>query len=95
MNENVPHVFNYDSNKSVRITEIDGEVWFVAKDVCDILEIADAHTAIRELDEDEKGWHSMPIPVGMQNVPVLSESGVYAIVFKSRKPEAKQSSRWV
>ena len=85
---------NYKSHQ-VRTTTIDGEVWFVAKDICDILEIADTHTAIRELDEDEKGGHNIPTPGGMQDMTIINEPGLYKLIFKSRKPEAKSFTRWV
>ena len=93
--ENVLQVFNY-KDQQVRTTEINGEIWFVARDVCDVLEIVDYHQAVEVLDEDEKGiGYSIPTPGGKQNMIVICESGVYALVFKSRKPEAKAFSRWV
>ena len=91
---NALQVFRY-KEQEVRTVELDGEIWFVAKDVCDILEIVDSTTATRDLDDDEKATHSMRTPGGMQNMTVISEPGVYALVMKSRKPEAKQFSRWV
>lgn len=93
--ENTLQVFRY-KEQEVRTTMIDGEIWFVAKDVCDILEIIDYHQAVDALDDDEKGiGYKVPTPGGMQNMTVISEPGVYALVMKSRKPEAKQFSRWV
>ena len=90
-----PKVFSYKS-KEVRTIEEDGEIWFVAKDVCDILEIQNAARAAQEeLDEDEKGIRNVYTPGGMQKMTVINEPGVYALVFKSRKPEAKDFSRWV
>ena len=47
MNNNALQVFSFKDHQ-VRTTIIDGEIWFVAKDIADILEIADSHTAIRE-----------------------------------------------
>ena len=93
--EQALQVFNYDS-KQVRTVLYDGEVWFVAKDVCDILEIQNAARAVQdELDEDEKGIRNVYTPGGNQNMAVINEPGLYALVFKSRKPEAKAFSRWV
>ena len=92
--ENALQVFRY-KDKQVRTVDHDGEVWFVAKDVCEILEIVDSHTAIRDLDDDEKGGHNMPTLGGMQNMTVISECGLYKLAFKSRKPEAKNFTRWV
>ena len=79
----------------VRTTEIDGETWFVAKDVADILEIRDAFNATRELDNDEKGTCKVSTPGGMQDMTVINESGLYNLIFRSRKDEAKQFRRWV
>jgi len=94
MNENALQVFNY-KGREVRTTEIDGETWLVAKDVCDILEIVNPSDATKDLDEDEKGIANIYTPGGMQNMTVINEPGVYALVMKSRKPEAKEFSRWV
>ena len=94
MSENALQVFSYKEHE-VRTTEIDGEIWFVAKDVCDILEHSNSRMAVEELDEDEKGVSKVYTPGGMQDMTVVNEAGVYALVFKSRKPEAKQFSRWV
>lgn len=73
----------------------DGEVWFVAKDVCIILGLADIHTAIRSLDDDEKGRQSLPTPGGIQEMTIINEPGLYKLTFKSRKTEAKNFTRWV
>lgn len=94
MNENALQVFNY-KGREVRTTEIDGETWLVAKDVCDILEIQRTNDATEGLDDDEKGTANIRTPGGMQNMTVINEPGVYALVMKSRKPEAKEFSRWV
>ncbi len=94
--DNSLQVFTY-KEKKVRTTMIDGEIWFVAKDVCDILEIANHRDAVQSLDEDEKRVSEIPTPSngGYSSVNVVSEPGVYALVMKSRKPEAKQFSRWI
>jgi len=79
----------------VRTTEIDGETWFVAKDVADILEIQNIRQNMDELDEDEKGVCNVYTPGGMQDMTVINESGLYNLIFRSRKDEAKQFRRWV
>lgn len=91
---NEVEVFSYRSQQ-VRTVERSGEVWFVAKDVCDILELTNSRMAIQDLDEDEKGVSNIYTPGGMQDMAVISEPGLYALVLKSRKPEAKEFSRWV
>ena len=79
----------------VRIVDRDGEPWFVAKDVCEALGIAKVDSAIRSLDEDEKDAHSMSTLGGNQEMTVVSEAGLYSLIMRSRKPEAKTFKRWV
>jgi len=86
--------FNYNSNQ-IRIIVKDGEPWFIAKDVCDILEISNSRDAISRLDDDEKDVAIADTPGGMQSMTVISESGVYALIFTSRKPEAENFKRWI
>ena len=89
-------LFNYGKEKRpVRTVEINGEVWFVAKDVCDILEHSNHRMAIQDLDEDEKGVSNVYTLGGMQDMTVISEPGLYKLAFKSRKQEAKKFVRWV
>ena len=89
-------LFSYGNEKRpVRTVEINGEVWFVAKDIADILEFEDATHAIRCLDEDEKGVHKVETLGGMQDMTIISEPGLYKLAFKSRKKEAKKFVRWV
>lgn len=72
-----------------------GNPWFVAKDVCDILGIARVDRAVAGLDDDEKGAHSVRTPGGDQMVTLISESGLYSLILRSRKPEAKRFKKWV
>ena len=94
MNENAMQVFSY-KEQQVRTTEIDGEIWFVAKYVADILEIRDAFNATRELDEDEKGTCKVSTPGGIQDMTIVSEAGLYTLLMRSNKKEAKPFRRWV
>ena len=93
-NNSAIQVFNYNS-RQVRTIDRDGEVWFVAKDVCNVLGLADIHTAIRSLDDDEKGRQSLPTPGGIQEMTIINESGLYKLTFRSNKPEAKKFTKWV
>ena len=94
-NNNLPVIFNYQG-KQVRSIKINGELWLVAKDVCDILEIQNASRAVQEeLDDDEKGIRNVYTPGGMQNMTVINEPGLYKLTFRSRKPKAKEFTRWV
>lgn len=80
------------SNQEVRSTVINGEPWFIAKDVCDVLEISNPTQAINRLDEDERAM----LNIGRQGeANVVNESGLYSLILGSRKPEAKQFKRWI
>ena len=99
MTDNALQVFRY-KEQQVRTTLIDGELWFVAKDVCDILDIKNTSDAIKSLDTDEKmtldfsEGHSGQRG-GAQSFNIISEPGLYALVLRSNKTEAKAFSRWV
>ena len=90
-------LFSYGEEKRpVRTVEINGEVWFVAKDVCDILKIANSRDAISTLDDDEKNIVAITDGNrGNPNTSIISEPGLYRLAFKSRKKEAKKFVRWV
>lgn len=81
------------SDKEVRVVVKEGEPWFVAADVCKVLEIDKTQT--RRLDEDEKGVCLMQTPGGEQNLLTVNEPGLYALVLGSRKKEAKAFKRWI
>lgn len=88
-------VFHYES-KEVRATIIDGEPYFVGKDVALVLGYKNPQEAIREhVDEEDKGVSEMLTPGGKQKMPVVNESGVYALIFASKLPEAKKFKHWV
>lgn len=72
-----------------------GEPWFVAKDICAALEIANNRDALSRLDDDEKGVASTDTPGGNQTVTIVSESGLYNLILGSRKPQAHAFKRWV
>lgn len=86
--------FTYNSSP-VRTVEINREPWFVLKDVCDILELGSPHKVVERLDEDEKGRNQIPTPGGKQEMTVISESGLYNVILRSDKPEAKPFRKWV
>jgi anti-repressor protein len=87
-------VFQFGANQ-VRTVLLNNEPWFVAKDVCLVLEINDVSKAVSRLDEDEKGTNSIPTLGGNQNLLTVNEAGLYSLILTSRKPEAKQFKRWV
>jgi len=81
--------------QSMHTTIIDGEPWFVASDVATILELGNVRSSLALLDEDEKGVHTVDTLGGPQSMTVISESGLYSLVLRSRKPEAKEFKRWI
>ena len=79
----------------VRVMTIDGAPWFVANDICNALLIKNARDALARLDEDEKGVGLTDTLGGRQELNIVSESGMYALVLGSRKPEAQRFRKWV
>lgn len=79
------------------LTDETGEPWFVAKDVCDILGLNNTTEAIRHLDEDEKtNFRNTEVAQNGGRAPIIiSEPGLYKLIMRSRKPEAKEFQRWV
>jgi len=90
----LPTEFKFDESL-VRAIVKEGEPWFVAKDVCDILDIGDPSKTVDRLDEDEIGTTSIRTTSGPREMLTVNESGVYSLVFTSRKPEAKRFRKWV
>lgn len=100
---NLPVVFNFGSH-SIRTIEQDGEAWFVAADVCQVLGIANPRHAVSRLDDDERGVVSSDTPSSNQHgnfgtvkqeVTTINESGLYSLILTSRKEEARAFKRWV
>lgn len=79
----------------VRVLDQEGAPWFVAQDICACLEIANSRDAVGGLDDDEKGVANADTLGGPQSVSIVSESGLYALIFKSRKPAAVRFRKWV
>lgn len=94
--EIVPQVFNNAEFGQLRVIKAnDGEPWFVAKDVCNALGLANVGQAVLNLDNDEKGITIADTLGGQQKLITISESGFYRLVLKSRRKEAKAFQRWV
>ena len=89
-----PTIFNFNK-QPIQIVVKQYEPWFVASDVAKVLGYRNASDAARLLDDDEKGTHNLRTLGGEQKVIIVNESGLYALVLKSRKPEAKPFRRWV
>lgn len=79
----------------VRSIMVKGEPLFVAKDVCDVLGISNSRDAMNRLDEDEKAMSVLPTQFGKKSMNMVNESGLYNLIFQSRKPEARAFRKWV
>ena len=113
-----PKTFEHEQFGQIRFVMIDWEPWFVAADVCKVLDIKNSRDAVSSLDDDEKMTVILPDGVsknGVTNtvgnndgisdatssgwienrVTVVSEPGLYRLIFMSRKPEAKKIKHWV
>ena len=79
----------------VRVIMRCADPWFVAKDACDCLELTNVSKACQTLDEDEKGITKVYTLGGSQDMMLISESGLYTLIMRSNKPEAKVFRKWV
>ena len=93
MGMNELQVFNSPEFGELRVAEIDGVPWFVAADVCRVLDITNTTDAVSRLDEDEKSRFNLGLPGGDTNC--VNEYVLYSLVLGSRKPEAKAFKRWL
>ena len=91
---NALQVLNYNGTE-IRTVEIDGDTWWVAKDLAETLDYGSANDATRILAEDEKGTHLVRTPGGEQRMQIVNEPGLYALIRSSTKPEAKAFDRWI
>ena len=91
--------FDFESTSStIRVVEINGEPWFVAKDVADALEYAESSNASRlfaHVPDKWKGVNPIHTPGGIQEMLILSESGLYLFVGRSDKPKALPFQEWL
>ena len=89
-------LFNYDEH-AVRIIMRDGQAWWVAKDVCDILGYSNVTQVLNNhLDEDERNTLTIREGIrGNPNVNIINESGLYCLILRSNMPKAKEFRRWV
>lgn len=83
------------ANQPVRVEMIDNEPWFVAKDVCDALSLTEVSNTLSRLDDDEKLTRTLFVSGQRRSMWLVNESGLYNLIFQSRKPEAKAFRKWV
>lgn len=87
--------FNFHTH-GVRVVMLDGQPWFVGKDVAEVLGYANPQKAIRDhVDEEDRGGERIVTPSGEQEVTIINESGLYSLILKSKLPSAKAFKRWV
>lgn len=89
-------IFENQEFGKIRAVEIDGEPWLVGKDVAEALGYKNTRQAIAtNVDEEDRGVHSVDTPSGVQEMTVINESGMYSLVLSSKLPTAKKFKRWV
>lgn len=88
-------VFEHKDFGAVRMVEHEGDWWFVAKDICDAVDIGNPSQAISYLDDDERRLISSEALRANGPIAVINESGLYSLILRSRKPEAKKFKKWV
>jgi prophage antirepressor-like protein len=103
--DSVPEVFvgvtgsadgqRYLNSAQVRVVVIDDEPWFVTRNLCAILNIANSRRALPGLSESEKGAHTVNTLGGPQKLNICKESGLYVLIFNGRKPQARELRKWV
>lgn len=90
MNELLNLTYN---DQIVRTIEIEGQYWWVLSDVCKILDYKNPSMILNRLDEDERAKFDLGHPMGLTNI--INESGLYSLILRSDKPEAKPFRKWV
>lgn len=89
-------IFNHLGNDIRVMTDKQGEPWFVLKDICDALDLKNISDVASRLDEDDLGTTEVIDNLGRtQKTNIVTEAGLYEVIFMSRKPEAKTFRRWV
>lgn len=92
---NLQNTFHFNQHELTVLTRSDGQAWFVAKEICQSLELSNTAQATAALKDDEKGIITMDTLGGSQETLIINESGMYALVFKSRKAKAEEFRVWV
>lgn len=83
-------------DREIRVIDRNGEPWWIARDVCDVLAIVNVGDAMASLDDDERSNIANPdVARGGRPLAIINESGLYSLILRSRKPEAKAFKKWV
>jgi prophage antirepressor-like protein len=89
-------VFENEEFGKVRVLEMDGQPWFVGKDVADILNYRNTRDALKKhVDEEDKADVAIHDGSQNRNMTVINESGLYSLILSSKLPQAKKFKRWV
>ena len=89
-------IFNSEEFGDIRTVTIENEPWFVGKDVAEALGYAEPRSAVsKKIDEADRGVAEMETPSGKQNMTIINESGLYALIFGSKLESAKRFKHWV
>jgi prophage antirepressor-like protein len=92
----IRQVFNFNpSNQQIRVEIIDGEPWFVVKDLCDCLELTDTNKSVSKLEQDEYLMRKLFVSGQNRDVILVNESGLYNLIFRSYKHKARPFRKWV
>lgn len=89
-------IFNSEEFGDIRTVQLNNEIYFVGKDVAIALGYTNPQKAVRDhVEEDDRGMNEMDTPSGRQNLAIINESGLYALIFGSKLESAKRFKRWV
>lgn len=87
--------FEYNKKEINTLTDEKKETWFVAKEICDILELSNSRQSVQKLDDDEKLMYKLYTSGQPRDTWCINESGLYHLILTSTKPEAKAFRKWV
>ena len=87
-------IFSYEG-KEIRTVQVNGETFWVLKDACDVLELADTNKVAERLDNDDLTRIKIVSGGQAREMYAVNESGLYDVILRSDKPEAKKFKRWV
>jgi len=93
--QNKVQIFENQEFGKVRVVEVDGQPWWVLKDVCAALDLSDARRVAERLDDDELSGVRLHSGGQMRKMYAVNESGLYAVILRSDKPQARAFRKWV
>lgn len=94
--ENKIEIFENSEFGKVRVLDIEGEPWFVGRDVAEKLGYGNPRQGIAShVDDEDKGVQKLDTPSGTQNMTIINESGLYSLILSSKLPKAKEFKRWI